>query len=192
MLHKYMLLFLCNIGGDMIKSQPIKTTHEIHMMKTYLLNERSRDYLLFVLGINIPMKLQELLELKCCDLVFKDGCYQFIVNDYTIYLNKEDSSILKRFVATKSPDDYIFESMKTKSPLTRQQFHRILSAASTAIGCKHSIGPQALKKTFAYHAYHQGIHIFDLMHILGHNTKSETYRFIDVNPPDHKTIQINL
>lgn len=176
----------------MIKSQPIKSVDDIQSIKSYFLKERTRDYLLFVLGINVPLKLQDILTLKVEDLKKSNGKFIFNIQGYTIYLNLEDSKILDTYIKEKSSGDYIFESIKTKSPMTRQQFHRILTAAADAMGCEYSIGPQALKKTFAYHAYHQGIHIFDLMHMLGHQTKAETYRFIDVLPPDNKHIEIKI
>lgn len=174
----------------MIKSLPIKSTQDIAALKSFFLKERSRDYLLFALGINVPLKLQDLLELKCEDLVLERSRYKFNIYGYEVYLNQEDSLILYEYVQQKSSDDYIFESIKTKAPITRQQFHRILTHASSAIGCSHSIGPQALKKTFAYHAYVQGIHILDLMHLLGHQSKAETYHFIDVRPPNNKRIEL--
>lgn len=176
----------------MLKSQPIKSINDIQSIKSYFLKERLRDYLLFILGINIPMKLQEILNLKVGDLMKSNDNFIFKVQGYTIYLNQEDSKILSDYINGKQSDDYIFESLKTTSPITRQQFHRILNAAAEAIDCKYSVGPQALKKTFAYHAYQQGVHIYDLMHILGHQTKAETYRFMDVMPPDNKRIKIKI
>ncbi|WP_414045206.1 tyrosine-type recombinase/integrase [Macrococcus equi] len=176
----------------MIKSLPIKSTNEIQTLKNYFLKVRMRDYLLFILGINVPLKLQTLLEMKKKNLAKENDQYIFDVNGYKIYLNAQDSELLTHFIHEKSPDDYLFESIKTKSPLTRQQFHRILSTASCEIGYEQSLGPQALKKTFAYHAYIQGIDIYDLMHVLGHQTKSETYYFIDITPSDNKSIQIHI
>ncbi|TDM49440.1 hypothetical protein ETI06_07815 [Macrococcoides goetzii] len=176
----------------MIKSMPIKSSEDIQKIKSYLLSTRKRDYLLFVLGINIPLKIQDILEMKLSDLSLQQDQYVFKINDYSIFLNAHDSKILMDYIQSTCSGTYLFESIKTKSPLTRQQFHRILSKASTEIGCNYSIGPQALKKTFAYHAYQQGVHIFDLMHILGHATKSDTYHFIDVTPPDTKQLALEI
>ncbi|MCE4956528.1 tyrosine-type recombinase/integrase [Macrococcoides caseolyticum] len=176
----------------MIKSTPIKSVSDIQVLKSYFAQERTRDYILFVLAINVPLKIQDILEMKCEDLIVKDNRFVFMVNGYSIYLNSHDSNVLSSYIQSKSKDDYLFVSIKTKSPLTRQQFHRILSKAASEIGCTFSIGAQALKKTFAYHAFVQGIHIYDLMHLLGHQTKSETYQFMDIEPPDYKKIELQI
>lgn len=176
----------------MIKSTPIKSISDIQALKSYLSAERIRDYILFVLAINVPLKIQDILEMKYEDLVVEENRFIFTINGYSIYLNQHDSKILSMYIQSKSSGDYLFESIKTRSPLTRQQFHRIFSKAAVEVGYTVPIGPQALKKTFAYHAYKQGIHIYDLMHLLGHQTKSETYRFIDIDPPDNKRIELEL
>ncbi|WP_414044294.1 tyrosine-type recombinase/integrase [Macrococcus animalis] len=176
----------------MIRSLPIKSVQDIAAIKSYFRNERTRDYLLFVLGINVPLKLHELLELKCEDLTYDINRYKFNVYGYEIYLNRDDSLILRNYVQHKSNEEYIFESLRANSPITRQQFHRILTNASSAVGYEFSIGPQALKKTFAYHAYLQGVHILDLMHLLGHQSKAETYHFIDVAPQEKKCLELKI
>ncbi|MEE1107190.1 tyrosine-type recombinase/integrase [Macrococcoides canis] len=177
----------------MNKSNPIIQISDIEKFKSYF-EHHERDWLLFSIGINIPVKTNTLLSLKPSELNHEENLYYFIVNNHTIYLSEEISDRLRAYIVEHaiSDDEYIFKSTKTKRVLTRQQFHRILTDAKKNVHYSGVLGSQALKKTFAYQAYVQGVDIRQIQQICGHHTKAETYKFIDVNYEDARFIQLNL
>ena len=48
----------------MISVDPIRDEKKIQTMKTYLKGKNSRDYALFVVGINVALRITDLLSLK--------------------------------------------------------------------------------------------------------------------------------
>ncbi|RXK17391.1 tyrosine-type recombinase/integrase [Macrococcus sp. DPC7161] len=176
----------------MNKSYPIKDLDRLNDYKSYFKSKSTRDYLLFMIALNVPLKVKDILLLTPRDLVMKDAQFIFFVNDFKIRLNVSDSALLSDYIQPLSEDEYLFQSSRTKAPLSRQQFNRILSAAAKQLESPYTLCPNALKKTFAYHAYVQGIHIMDIQHILGHQSKLETFAFIDVLPESKRDIQLNL
>ncbi|GGA96917.1 integrase [Macrococcus hajekii] len=175
----------------MLKVDPIKELQAIKQIKAVLKERDIRYYLLFTIGINAPLKADELVQLKVKDItspVFRTiNQYKVLLPDYLLrevhnFIDEECLDL----------DDYLFCSVRTGKPYTRQQFHRILSAAVDALELDIGIGIQSLKKTFAYQAYKSGMDINDLQHLLGHQSKKMTYHFIDTVPIFNEHINLNL
>lgn len=177
----------------MNKSDPIKNLSDIEHLKSYF-NNNDREWLLFSIGINVPLKTNELLSLKVSQLNKKQNLYYFNINGYTIFLSQSISNRLSDYILKHNygQDDYIFQSAKTKKVLTRQQLHRLLTYAKNDVQYKGVLSCQSLKKTFAYQAYVKGLSIRQIQHLCGHQTKLETYKFIDVSVEEPRFIQLNL
>ena len=63
---------------------PIKSRDQLDAMASWLQANADRKYLLaFILGINLGLRANELLELKCSDIFFPDGKIRYITEDYT-------------------------------------------------------------------------------------------------------------
>ena len=63
---------------------PIKSREQLDAMASWLRANADPKYLLaFILGINLGLRANELLELKCSDIFFPDGKIRYIVGDYT-------------------------------------------------------------------------------------------------------------
>jgi integrase len=179
---------------------PIKSKNQIEQMKRYLEAHSTRDYSLFLLGINTGIKLQELLSLRVHDVCNEEGkISEFLsIPHYTnppIYLNALIRKVLKKYLNENSliSTDYLFKSRKTSEPITRQQAYRIINAAAKEAGIMEPVGMTTLRKTFGYHAYSQGVAISLIQKRLQHSSSSETMHFIGLDQqPVTVTININL
>lgn len=165
--------------------QPIRKKADIQLMKKYLGTGRNR--LLFTIGINVGLRISDLLELKVSDLLFEDGSLRdyIRVNEEKTDKNRRltlNSSIKKELKAcgiTEYSDAYLFPSRKGNKPISRVQAWRILNDAATKIGIEE-IGTHTLRKTFGYHAYKQGAPIALLMRIFKHSSAAVTLAYIGI------------
>lgn len=178
----------------MLSVSPIKELQMIESLKSYFYHSNIRDYLFFVISINLPLKLNDIVTLKVRDIIEEGALKTFHIHHYDIHLPDYLLSDLTSFIQQHHlrSDDYLFQSVKTKQPLTRQQVYRIINEAVMTLQLDAHIGAQSLKKTFAYHAYQHHMDIHTLQHLLGHQSKSETYKFIQIEPPVNKELHLNL
>lgn len=169
--------------------QAIKDRAHIEALKQAL---HGRDLLLFTLGINVGLRISDLLSLKVGDLRNKESV--------TIYEGKTKKArtfalndSVKDAVATLIPadaddSDYVFTSRKgANKPIGRVQAYRIINAAVVRAGLDNvytAVGGHTLRKTFGYFAYESGVDISLLMRVLNHSTARETLRYIGIEAED--------
>jgi site-specific recombinase XerD len=173
----------------------IKSKEKIMLMKTFLEKHSTRDYCLFLLGINTGIKLQDLLKLRVHDIC-KDGeITEFLsipaYNNPPVYINLSIRQSLKKYTRENTfiDTDYLFRSRKTDLPITRQQAYRIINAAANNAGIEEPVGMTTLRKTFGYHAYSQGVAISLIQKRLQHASPSETKHFIGI---DQETVPVKI
>ncbi|MCD8916002.1 tyrosine-type recombinase/integrase [Staphylococcus simulans] len=178
---------------------PIKDKAQIEAMCRTLSEHNQRDYLLFRLAIHTGIKISALIGLKGLDVMESDSNPAIIKvwphekeSEIVVPLSKHLCEALARYIESEciGPEDYLFKSAKTKRALSRQQAYRIIHDAAVRNGLSH-IGLQSLRKTFAYHAYQSGTPLTVIQKYLGHQTLSETLKFIDI-PKQDRTIMIQL
>jgi integrase len=196
--------------------EPIRNIKTIKNMRSILKAQSTRNELLFILGINIGLRISDIRILKVEDLV-KNGKKP---KDYVTITEKKTGKskkfyigdIVKKVIETYlkenmdlTEDDYIFKSRKGKNcPITRQQAYRILNSAGESLGLIErnekgiivtgEIGTHTLRKTFGYHAYKNGTALELLMDIFNHSSKSQTLRYIGITEEQkkHVYLQSNL
>ncbi|QWI73290.1 tyrosine-type recombinase/integrase (plasmid) [Bacillus mycoides] len=164
--------------------QPIKKKTEINKMKRAL---HGRNKLLFVLGINLGLRISDLLELKVSDL--KDENNKF--RKYLIVTEKKTQKARKLTISTavkkeikdagisEFSEEYIFQSRKGSKPIGRVQAYRILNEAADRAGLSE-IGTHTLRKTFGFHAYKGGASIQTLQKIFNHSNEKTTLHYIGI------------
>ena len=148
--------------------EPIRDKKKIDALKVYLKGKSLRDHALFVVGINVALRISDLLTLTWKDVLNankRDFKSIKLIEGKTekkreIQLNKTSQKALKDLLNsldTYGMDDYVFKSREGEnSPLTRQQSLNILKDASTAVGVKENVGTHTLRKTWGYHAWKNG------------------------------------
>ena len=119
--------------------QPIRDKSKINEMKTELKKQGTRDYLLFVTGINTGLRISDIRTLKVSDVLNEDR-----TSNTHITITEKKTGKLKKF----KMNDYLFYSRKgINKPITRIQAYRILNTVARKIGLEE-IGTHTLRKTF--------------------------------------------
>lgn len=177
--------------------EPLKNIKDITKIKTYLKGKDNlRDYMLFIVGINVGLRAGDLLSLKIKDVINSDGR---INDNVTIYeektnkkrnftINNSSKEAIELYLsstANYSNDDWLFKSRKGNSPLTVESTHKIIKSVIRELNIKGNYGTHTLRKTFAYHTYINNVRdnpsiLQTLQKVLNHSTPSMTLRYIGI------------
>lgn len=163
--------------------EPIRDKDKISDMKRVLKEQSERNYMLFVFGINIGMRISDILRLKVCDVM---GNYIDVRERKTHKANRFIIPTgLKRellvYTFDMDVEDYLFQSrIGYNKPITRQQAYNIIRQAGIRVGLKN-LGTHTLRKTFGYHHYKQHKDVALLQDIFNHSSPSITLRYIGIN-----------
>lgn len=175
--------------------EALRDIKQINAIKKYLKNHSERDFVLFVFGINTGLKITEMLEIKVGDVVDKKFYLFFhkgILKE--VYLNSKVKQAIHHYVHHQQlkNEDFLFKSLKTEKPITRQQAYRIIHQAAEAVGIEGKIGTNSMRKTFGYHAYKRGIAISFLQKHFNHSTPSETLKYLGISKDEKIKTEIDV
>lgn len=174
-----------------INVQPLRTAEEIEEMKLAIKRgnkgtpKRSeladRDVLVFLIGINTGLRVNDIIRLKVGDVRGK--------NEFVIYEGKTQKrrevnismlqDEIKRYTEGRQPDEYLFKSQKGTGHITTTQVYRILDNAADFLG-RDDVGTHTMRKTFGYHHYKQFKDVAILQEIFNHAAPSITKRYIGI------------
>lgn len=182
--------------------EPIRDPKKIDAMKKYLKGKNIRDYALFILGINIALRISDLLNIVWKDilennkfkpLILKEGKTQKV---RVIRINRAAQKALRELLSsldTYDMDDYIFVSREGyNSPITRQQALNVLKSSAKAVGIKEKVGTHTLRKTWGYHAWKAGFSPALIMETLNHSNLSITKRYLGIRQDEINDLYDNL
>lgn len=193
--------------------EPIRDIKTIKRMRSFLKSQSTRNELLFILGINVGIRISDILKLKFSDLLKPNKKVKDSVTikekktgkTKTFYIGDVVLKVLENYIkelSTFSLDDYVFRSRKGENkPITRQQAYRILNNAAEFIGLIErdpntgvliggEIGTHTLRKTFGYHAYQNGVSLELLMTLFNHSSKTQTLRYIGITEDEKKEVYL--
>ena len=188
----------------MIAVEPIRDKKKLHDMKIYLKGKNLRDYTLFVVGINVALRISDLLALTWDDLLSDNKRTFKSINlregktkkKRNIELNKASQKALSELLETLDCydlEDYIFKSRESSNkPITRQQALNILKDAAKAVGIRDNVGTHTLRKTWGYHAWKQGFSPALIMETLNHSNLNMTKRYLGIRQDDINALYDNL
>ena len=175
---------------------PIKNIKDIAKVKQYLLGkENKRDYMLFVVGINVGLRAGDLLNLKIKDVIKGDKMSDVvkIQEEKTkkareFNLNKSAKDTIKIYLdslSNYSEEDFLFRSNKGGGAICVQYAHSIIKKTLRELNIKGNYGTHSLRKTFAYHTYTNNIRsnpaiVETLQKMLNHSSSSVTLRYIGI------------
>ncbi|MBU5486553.1 tyrosine-type recombinase/integrase [Clostridium sp. MSJ-11] len=176
--------------------EPLKNIKDINKIKIYFRGkEDKRDYIIFVVGINIGLRASDLLQLKLKDVLNLDESIKdsvMIQEQKTrkireFKLNKSCKEALEPYIKdlnNADMEDYLFPSRKG-GHLTVKSLHKIIKSITRELNIKGNYGTHTLRKTFAYHIYTNNIQdnstiLHTLQKILNHSTPSMTLRYIGI------------
>jgi site-specific recombinase XerD len=180
---------------------PIKDTAKINVIKRILKESSLRDFVLFVIGINTGIRVQDLLLLKVENVWDgkKPKEFLYILDGKTgdttgHYLNGKVQTALEKYLSTTTlqQTEYLFKSKKNNLPITRQQAYRVIKQAALEAGVQGKIGTHTLRKTFGYHAYRKGVAISILMSIFHHHSRKETLNYIGITEEEKRLVKVDV
>ncbi|MFA6282357.1 MAG: site-specific integrase [Candidatus Omnitrophota bacterium] len=180
---------------------PIRNKKHIEAIKQ-LLMPGTRDYLMFVLGINSALRISDLLNLKVGDVATDKGPLANISvrekktgKPKQFPVNNSSSKAIKLYLEKEKPQltDYLFKSRKGENrPISRVQAWSILSNIAACIGIEENIGTHTLRKTFGYHTFKSGVGIETIQKILNHDSPADTLKYIGITQDDINSVYMNL
>lgn len=165
--------------------QPIRDKKKIDAMKTLLKAKNEKYYLMFRIGINVGLRVSDILTLKVGDVRAKDHVNiieqktgkvkRFLVPGA---LQKEISVYIKK--NNMEDTEYLIQSRKgDNKPITRIQAYRVLNVVAEQIGLEE-VGTHTMRKTFGYWHYKQNKDVALLQDIFNHSAPSITLRYIGI------------
>ena len=168
--------------------QPIRDKKKLEEMKEELRKSGTRNYLLFLLGINTGLRVSDIVKLQVKDVKDPSGT----MKEYVTIIEKKTKKVKKfpicngllaeltRYTSNMEQEQYLFPSQKGSKNITEVQAYRILNTAGKNIGLAE-IGTHTMRKTFGYHHYQQNHDVAILQEIFNHSAPSITLRYIGIN-----------
>lgn len=188
----------------MIEVNALKDKKQIELLKKVLRSDNMRDYLLFTMGINVGLRISDLLSLRLSDILNTNSKVKDKITIIegktnkvrTLTINKSASTAIKEYVSTLDNYDmdwFLFKSRKgSNRSISRVQAWQVLSDSAKLAGIKEPIGTHTLRKTFGYWSYKQGIDITLLQKVFGHSSPAITLRYIGITQEDIRDVYNNL
>lgn len=144
----------------------------------------SRDYLLFLIGINSGLRISDILKLKIEEV--RNKKYIELIEQKTgkykrFPITNSFKSELDDFIQDKTDDEYLFSSKRGEKPISRIQAYRIICNACASVGITARVGTHTLRKTFGYHFYQENKDVALLQCIFNHSAPNVTLRYIGIN-----------
>ena len=169
--------------------EPIRSKEKIEEMKIELKKSGTRDYLLFLVGINTGLRASDLVKLQVKDILNQDRTPRKHIN-----ITEKKTKKLKKFPINGDilPElleycrgldlnDYLFSSRKgDNKPITTTQCYRIIREAGERIGLTN-LGSHTCRKTFGYHFYRKTKDVALLQTLFNHSAPSITLRYIGIS-----------
>jgi integrase len=183
-----------------MKVQAITELRHVRSIKR-LLKDSPRDRLLFVMGVNSGLRVQDLLALKVGDvrgLKLEDRVpirEKKTGKPNVLVANKEILSSLEEYLALAQPKDgqFLFRSRKGfNAPLTTLTVTKKVKAWTRAINLRGNYGCHSLRKTWCYHQRKQfGVSWELLAKRLNHSSPAVTRRYLGVQDEEVEEVLLN-
>lgn len=183
-----------------MKVEPIIDLKNIKSIKK-LLADQPRNRLLFTMGVNSGLRVQDILALKVSDVKYcKIGDRVCLKEKKTgkeniFIMNKEIKSALNEHLATSKLEDehFLFKSRKGKNyPLTTYAVTMMVQRWCDEINLQGNFGAHTLRKTWCYHQRKTfGVSWELLAKRLNHSSPSITRRYLGVQDEEVEEILLN-
>ena len=189
--------------------EPLKSKVDILRISTYLINNnRWRDNMLFIVGINVALRVSDLITLQFCDF-FDEGwnwreSFKLIETktrkkgkNRAITINAAVREAIELYMQHNPDvqwDDFLFRAEGNRKSETGhinpKTAYRIITGVISDLGIPCKAGTHTLRKTFGYQLMAQADndHKVDtlllLQEILGHSDLRITRRYIGITTED--------
>ncbi|MEJ2486154.1 MAG: tyrosine-type recombinase/integrase [Anaerolineales bacterium] len=186
--------------------EPIRDRKKITQIKNQLRGQnRYRDLLLFVVGINTALRISDLLELRPNQFIGEDGEFQnrFWIKEqkrgkrHEIAVNQSIQEALTEYLEAypfvlKDLQSYLFFNPRTNKHIKRGQAWKFITTICQDVGLRGNYGTHSLRKTWGYHARMQGVDLALIMYKLNHNSIAYTKRYLGITDDELQAIAQRL
>lgn len=189
--------------------EPIRDRKKIAQIKNVLRGEqRYRDLLLFVVGINTALRVSDLLKLRVGDFIENDGQprarfwireekrgkrQEVVIND-SMREAFDEYALYYPTIAQSSEHFLFFNTVSNNYTqcIKRGQVWKGLAAICTAVGLRGNFGTHSLRKTWGYHARLNGVDLALIMYKLNHNSLAYTKRYLGITNDELEAVSRGL
>jgi integrase len=189
--------------------EPIRDRKKVAQIKNLLRGqERFRDLLLFVVGINSALRISDLLELKVAHFLDEQGKIRqrFWIKEQKrgkrqeVVVNESIREALKEYLSAypgikEKQENYMFFNPKTNDyshPIKRGQSWKFITSICREVGLRGNFGTHSLRKTWGYHARMQGVDLALIMHKLNHESIAYTKRYLGITDDELQAVAQRL
>lgn len=151
---------------------------------SYRSKDSTRDRLFLGFGLQLGLRLSELLQLRFSDI---SGEWIRLIRkgekEQILPLTKSLQALIEHWKRERKPSsqDYIFEG-KTGGPLSARGAQKLLDRLATLAKLEKKISPHALRHSFASRLAANGASLVAIKELLGHQSLQTTERYLHVTP----------
>ena len=174
--------------------EPIRDRKKIAQIKNLLRGqERFRDLLLFVVGINAALRISDLLELQITHFLDEQDQIRqrFWIKEkkrgkrQEVVINESIREALEEYLTAypgigERQENFVFFNPKTNDyshPIKRGQGWKFITSICREVGLRGNFGTHSLRKTWWYHARMSRVDLALIMHKLNHNSEETQSHF---------------
>ena len=180
--------------------EPIRDKRKISTIKKMLKGgNNTRDYVLFTLGINLGLRIGDLLSFEIKDLFTDQNLIKESVEIIeqktdkinTITINDSAAEALK-YLAEREPDillsrknKIIYNTRKKYLGISRIQAYKLVRKWCKQVGLTEmNVGTHTLRKSWGYHRYKAGVPIEVIQEKFKHSSTSTTRLYLGIEKKD--------
>jgi len=175
--------------------EPIRDKRDVYAMKKYLYEKNEKYYIMFITGIYLGLRINEILKMKIGDVKNKKECkfrQSKTGKEITVAYNPELLKAYKSYCQGKTPDEALIPNKNNEyKPISRVRAYQVLREAAERFKIPN-VGTHSLRKTCGYHYYKQTKDIATLQVWFNHEHMSDTLRYIGVTSETVKNAMINF
>lgn len=155
-----------------------------------------RDKMMFLIGVNIGIRVSDLCELRYSFFMNDDGSFKDFYSlqpkktkktgkFVKLYFNQVVKKAITDYIEKypyENIDEYLFKSRKGNGHLTEIALGKIVKDTAKEAGITQNVNSHSLRKTFGYHVWHNAEDkeksLVLLMTIFNHSSVATTKRYI--------------
>lgn len=199
-------------------AEPIKDMADIMKISRYLIaNERYRDNMLFIVGINFGLRASDLVELRFCNIINSNCTFKTTFPVFEKKTRNTRKQKRNRYITINTAvieavtlylehtpgitlNDYLFRSEAHNSDgsthLTRRSLDRILKGIADELDLNMRVSTHTLRKTWAYHqmvmSNNDPRKLVLLSKMMGHSSVAITLDYIGITNEEIEAAYKNL
>lgn len=188
------------VAGSTITVEPIKTLSDIEKIKGFL-SQKSRDLLLFTMGVNSGLRMGDILKIKVGDVSSLGIGDSLFVREgkggktSVLVINRAIYEALRGYLGEGelNDDHYLFRSRKGNNmPLSVGSANGLVKSWAKGIGLSGNFGAHSLRKTFGYiQRMYYGVGLEILARRFNQSGPAVTMRYLGIQDKEVKGILLH-